>query len=670
LRQGSNPFAFSVATAGTEENCIQYDVPQLFDTQRTDLLAVVQLYRNPKQPSHVFPILGDSGTGKTHLLATFQAELQREAVEAGRESLLIAADLYSVKIDAVNFFLWQIVNHLLAQAGPGARVLRAVADRLTARLLGEGLRQLSPPQQIQLIPARSLWEKLKLGLRTRSTAQVRLDALRQLANKCDSPAPTDLPRACEDAGLAPETALSLIQRHLDRIEPKDAAGTLRKDLYGRLAQLAIRGEREPVEDFFTDDFRKVTASIAGDHQSIRLLLSILLQLLRALEVPVILDFDQLEDYLKGPTDARQQEARAGFGQAIAALLNHVQGLCLLIFAERALWNDAVLGRMDAYIRHRLDQEFTLPGRPSQREIDMPGRLSRPHLEQLIQRRVRAALGTFDPTGLPATFPFDDEHLRQLEREPTIRMCLRKLSTWFNEIVFLPSATPRPPQPKQELPQPPQVDDRLTAQLRARWDTELAGAKKQIEKEYQTRPALIPEIQTALDRWLSYLMAEGITGAVPWAGVSLITDPSKGPFGYLNVVRLNGPDAPGVGIAAWLGERKWRLTDLERRLQFFDATPCPIRTLILFRRDGEDALSGATRDLYDQAHTRGRDVRVQPYAQSDFESLLAFPRWLQAIQPDVDAGGESGKATLKAFVTRLSESLLRWVDTWQKEDRRA
>src|SRR5688500_15452423 len=78
LRRRINPFTFSVATAGTEDHCLAFDVPDLFDSQRADLMAVIQLYRNPKQPSRVYPILGDPGTGKTHLLTTLQAELQRQ----------------------------------------------------------------------------------------------------------------------------------------------------------------------------------------------------------------------------------------------------------------------------------------------------------------------------------------------------------------------------------------------------------------------------------------------------------------------------------------------------------------------------------------------------------------------------------------------------------------
>lgn len=71
------------------------------------------------------------------------------------------------------------------------------------------------------------------------------------------------------------------------------------------------------------------------------------------------------------------------------------------------------------------------------------------------------------------------------------------------------------------------------------------------------------------------------------------------------------------------------------------------------------------ELYDKARGLGRDVRVQQYEERDFESLLAFPRWMQAVKPDVEAAGDRGAVTLKAFVSRLSEKLLRWIDSWRQ-----
>src|SRR5947208_1940273 len=104
LRQGTNPFAFSVATAGTEENCDHFDVPELLDAHRHDLRAIVDLYRQARQPSHAFAVLGDSGTGKTHLLNTFQTELQRDAERQGSACLVVVADHFSVGVDVIDFF--------------------------------------------------------------------------------------------------------------------------------------------------------------------------------------------------------------------------------------------------------------------------------------------------------------------------------------------------------------------------------------------------------------------------------------------------------------------------------------------------------------------------------------------------------------------------------------
>ena len=129
---------------------------------------------------------------------------------------------------------------------------------------------------------------------------------------------------------------------------------------------------------------------------------------------------------------------------------------------------------------------------------MPENVGRPILVQLIQRRVRSALPDFDVTGLPEVFPFGEEHLRQAEREPTIRIVLRDLSNKFNEIVFGPADHYKIVSPHEEL----------RKRLQDRWDAELIAAKKLIESEFQTRPSLIPEVQTSLDRWLTFLRAFG------------------------------------------------------------------------------------------------------------------------------------------------------------------
>src|SRR5207249_1386683 len=109
-----------------------------------------------------------------------------------------------------------------------------------------------------------------------------------------------------------------------------------------------------------------------------------------------------------------------------------------------------------------------------------------------------------------------------------------------------------------------------------------------------------------------LYQEGLTGEPAWAGVDLINDPAKQQYGYLNVVRTDAPNNPGVGIAAWLGEGSAKPHDLRQRLLFFRSNPCPIRTLVLLRKDGPETLTGATRMEFDRAIKAGRDVRVHQY----------------------------------------------------------
>jgi hypothetical protein len=660
LRQAGNPFTFSVATSGSERDCLSYDVAELCDTQRADLRTIIDLYRRPDEPTRLYPVIGDPGTGKTHLLTIFQAELAEAAEEAGSESLVVVADHFSAGLDAVDFFLWQIVNHLLAGRGPGARTLRVVADRLTARLLGEAFRRLSPRDQVRLIPPGSPWERLRLWLGSARPVEARLAAVRNLLTHCDSPAPSALAEACQAAGIRPERAWEEIDKHLERTEPKDAAGFLRHRLYGALARLALLGESAPIEEFLSEGYREEGPQHVKDAGQLgRRLLVALLEIFRALHIPVVLVFDQIEDFVVGQDEARQKELIGAFGRALAALVNHVPSLCLLVFAARGIWNRMLLN-LDTYAKARIDQVFDLPGRPSRRAIEMPQRVPREHLERIVERRVLARLGDFDPTGLPPIFPFSEENLRQLEGEPTVRACLRRLADWFNEAVYgKPSR--QGDEKDKTVPQPPP----LLVILDARWRAEVASARELLEGD-TPRPSLIPEVQTALERWLAYLHEQRLGCAAAWAKVELLQETAFGPYGYLTVIRPESPDMPGIGVAAWLAGTRGRPRDLECRLRFFDRKPCPIRSLVLFRADGRNALNGDTLAVYEKlAVGLGRDVRIQTYKQSHLEDVIAFPRWLQATCPEMEAAGEAGAPVLRDYAKKRSDELLGWAAKWLK-----
>lgn len=315
----------------------------------------------------------------------------------------------------------------------------------------------------------------------------------------------------------------------------------------------------------------------------------LLEVLQALSVPVVLVFDQIEDFIADVNEDRERERTQAFGRALAALVNAVPGLCLLVFAEELRW-DAMLLNLDGYARARIDQDFTLPGRPSRRAICMPDAIRGDLLERVVERRVRFALGgDFDPTGLPRIFPFSGEQMSLALEETTIRGCLARLCDWFNGQVFGPPPTPPVrTEGAGPLPPPPPPVPALGDRLRSRWDAEVSGARGLIQGD-APRPSLIPHVQAALESWLSFLRDHHIGGAEAWAKVELLQATDLGPYGYLTVIRTDGPDSPGLGLAAWLAQKRGRPLDLENRLSFFSQKPCPVRTLVLFRADGEGAL---------------------------------------------------------------------------------
>src|SRR5438876_8886852 len=69
LRRAGNPFRNYFARNPDDEVCARYHVAELFAKERAQLLGVVELYRAaPATHSEVVPVLGNKGSGKTHLL--------------------------------------------------------------------------------------------------------------------------------------------------------------------------------------------------------------------------------------------------------------------------------------------------------------------------------------------------------------------------------------------------------------------------------------------------------------------------------------------------------------------------------------------------------------------------------------------------------------------------
>src|SRR5262249_28334371 len=124
----------------------------------SELLDIISTYREGRPATRVYPVVGDRGAGKTHLLYTLRAGLRDRALQSGEETMLVVVDRLSAGMDPIDYLLWQIVNHLLAQKSDGERMLGVIAGRLTGRLLAEALRRLPTHQRAQLIPPSGVWD--------------------------------------------------------------------------------------------------------------------------------------------------------------------------------------------------------------------------------------------------------------------------------------------------------------------------------------------------------------------------------------------------------------------------------------------------------------------------------------------------------------------------------
>src|SRR6266851_553651 len=207
LRRTGNPFRNYFARNPDDEVCARYHVPELFARERDQLLGVVDLYRyEPTTHSEVVPVLGNKGSGKTHLLHSIKHGPE------GTWQLLVTPGLYQRDNDFLEYLLFQFIDTLLGGGKQkNTRPLEYVGEQLVRGLLGSALEAMPASQRLELFPAPALgrWAR-RLGLgasQAMERAQWLLDSLAR---------PPALPfqagailRACTEAGVEPARAFEI-----------------------------------------------------------------------------------------------------------------------------------------------------------------------------------------------------------------------------------------------------------------------------------------------------------------------------------------------------------------------------------------------------------------------------------------------------------------------------
>ncbi len=681
LRRAGNPFRNYFARNPDDEVCARYHVPELFATEREQLLGVVDLYRyDPNMHSEVVPVLGNKGAGKTHLLHSIKHG------GSGAWQLLVTPGVYQKGADFLEYLLFQIIDTLLGGGEQkGARPLEFVGEELTGRLLYNALEALPASEQLDLFPAAGLgrWTR-RLGLGA-AQAQERTQWLMESVMRPGRPA---VSRVCTEANVEPERAYDVICAHVERTEGFDTAGLMRLRVLQGFARATLLGDEQELASFLTYGFAELDFQIRPTRQDLVLSLSkVLMDLLLSLKIPVVVAFDQLEDLLLARrTDDGHRVAETFFAGIVQAM-HQINGLCFLMFAERGLWNRFVPS-LDGYIRDRLNNPIHVPGHGTVKAL----RLEAPAPElvrQVVAARLRPGLEELPDFGdLPPIFPFTDEQVIRIARtEPTLRDMLQQFRHLFDHLVFgnatlsltdtteptrtppisdrgLPPVeaapvikavtiieTPADPQPAtaeatiihQETladPGPGIRDQRRSSDPVELWEHELRAAKQKLGPDASLTGAT-RELQAGLGKFLMACHEHGVKVG-PWRLQHVVDELAFGDhptYGVMTIGHWTCKDGQPwkVGVGLFLGRGPGKPKDLEIKLNAFTTEPPLIDHLILLRPEDDLSLTGKSKAIWQEHERSGRHARLEAVSLDHFALLYAFPRWLTAVAEALPEG---------------------------------
>jgi hypothetical protein len=694
LRRSGNPFRNYFARNPDDEVCARYHVPELFALEREQLLGVVDLYRSdPNIHSEIVPVLGNKGAGKTHLLHSIKHGTE------GAWQMLVTPGTYHKDTDFLEYLLFQVIDTLLGGGKQkGNRPLAVVSEELTRRLLRAALEALTPSQRLDLFPAPGLvrWTR-KLGLgatQAQERTQWMIDHLTQ-PYAANGSVRSSVPRLCAESSIEPATAFKLVGAHIERTESRNAAGLMRRNIYEGFARVAILADESDLASFLTFGFAELDFQVRPTRQDLVLaLFKVLMDTFRGLRIPVVVAFDQLEDLLLARrTDDGHRVAETFFAGIVQAM-HQIDGVCLLVFAERGLWNRFVPS-LDGYIQDRLNNPVHVPGHGTIKTL----RLEAPSpdlVRQIVTARLRPALEELpDFADLPPLFPFaEDQVLRVARTEPTLRDMLQQFRHLFDHLVYgtmsapeqetephggaldqgrlpleplpiavksvvvveTPAGSPKEgtdqllPGPRNDIDNGPETTSPASdllpnivvaprSNVQELWDQEIRAARRQLEPEGAVTGAT-RELQAGLGKFLQVCHEHGVKVG-PWRLHHVVPEWAFGEhptYGVLTIAHWVCKDGQPwkVGVGLFLGRGPGKPKDLEIKLASLAAEPAVIDHLILLRPEDDLTLTGKSKAMWQETERRGKHPRLEAVSLGEFAVLYAFPRWLAALtdgQPD-------------------------------------
>jgi hypothetical protein len=678
LRRAGNPFRNCFARNPDDDICRRYHVPELFSAERDQLLAVVDVYRSDATShSEIVPVLGNKGSGKTHLL---------HSIKHGRDGawqMLVTPGTFHKESDFLEYLLFQIIDTLLGGGKQkGTRPLEYVGEQVARSLLRQALSAMSHAQRLQLVPASGVtrWAR-RFGFGA-SDAKERSDLMLEAVGQ--GGALTPLHRLCGDLAIDVNRVHNILTNHISHLAGHDTAGLMRKRLLEGLVQAVLRGDESELAGFLTYGFAELGFQVRPGRQELVLgLLKVLMQCFLDLRTPVVVAFDQLEDLLLSRRSDDGRKTAEAFFAGIVHAMHQVDGLCFLVFAERGLWN-RFIPSLDGYIQDRLNNPIHLPAYGTIKTI----RLEAPPpdlVRRIVEARLRSTLEQLpDVEELSPIFPFTDDQVQRIARaEPTLRDMLQQFRQLFDRLVYetRPTLTEEMDQldmttlplpiksvivveaspHSAKVPESPAIPQSLESSmvehrwpavsgpeaieenvvepagphptLLELWEQETGAGRRQLHPDGALAGAT-RELQGGLAKLLQFCHEQGIKVG-PWRLTHVMGEMSFGDHPAYGVVTLahwacKDSQPWRVGMGLFLGRGPGKLKDLETKLAALDAQPQLLDYLILLRPDDDLALSGKSKALWQDAERRGRHARLEPLGLDAFAALYAFPRWLAAV----------------------------------------
>ncbi len=692
LRRHGNPFRNYFARHPDDELCARYHVPELYARERDMVLAAVELYRQDgRRHSEVLPILGNKGSGKTHLLHSIKHGPSR-----GRQ-LLVTPSTYQKGCDFLEYLLFQLIDTLLSGACQGGvRPLVYIGEELTRRLVRNWLQTLDAQARLELFPAPPLtrWAR-RLGL-GQAQAEERCQWLIQLLGRSST---LPVRQALLQVQMDPRLVYEQVCQFVDRNEVHSVAGQMRRRIYQGFARAILLGQEEDLAHFLTTGFTELDFQVQPSRQELVLaLLRAVMDICLTLRIPVVVAFDQLEDLLLVRRTEDGHKVSESFFAGLVQVLHQVDGICFLIFAERGLWNRFVPS-LDGYIQDRLNHPLHLPGYGSVAAV----RLDPPTpdlVRKVVVVRLRPALEQFGSEISPI-FPFSEEQVLRIARtEPTLRDMLQQFRRLFDRLVYgqetseetapvvdgatgnvgyveIPPPEPIPPEVKQvtvlkavETKSSQHSDtsdeskcskggDSLTALLEKLWEQALADARTRLAPEGAITGAT-RELQAGLGAFLLACQEHGVkVGA--WRLQHVVPEWTFGnhpAYGVLTLAHWACRDGQPwrLGVGLFLGRGPGKLRDLQVKLAALDLEPPAMDVLVLLRPAEDVHLTGKSKSLWEEAQSRGKRLRLEPLGAENLAQLYAFPRWFAALTETLPE--EMPLPNLADFLQTHCEALLR------------